>query len=149
MILLDTNAIIYYLHCIEPYASKVKQILIERKELAVTLRILDEIIFTIMRIEALRKHGIKRLEQLRDYIRKHGIEGFIDALNDIEELIDKLGIIVLEDKGNLKELLEVMKKYNLLLGDALIVVTARHYNIDTILTFDEDLKRVPWLKVIP
>jgi len=149
VILLDTNAIIYYLHCIEPYASKVKQILIERKELAVTLRILDEIIFTIMRIEALRKHGIKRLEQLRDYIRKHGIEGFIDALNDIEELIDKLGIIVLEDKGNLKELLEVMKKYNLLLGDALIVVTARHYNIDTILTFDEDLKRVPWLKVIP
>jgi len=149
VILLDTNAIVYYLHRIEPYASKVKQILVEREELAVTLRIVDEIIFTIIRLEALRKYGIKRLDQLRDYIRRHGIEEFSDALNDIEELIDKLGILVLEDKGSLKELLEVMKKYNLLPGDALIVITARHYNIDTILTFDEDFKQIPWLKVIP
>jgi len=42
-----------------------------------------------------------------------------------------------------------MRSYNLLPGDALIAVTARHYGIDTILTFDEDFKRIPWLKVIP
>ena len=70
-------------------------------------------------------------------------------MNDVEELIEELGIIVLEDKGSLGELLEIMRSYNLLPGDALIAITARRYGIDTILTFDEDFKRIPWLKVIP
>ena len=149
MILLDTNAIVYYLHRVEPYASKVKQILVEREDLAVTLRIADEVIFTLIRLEAWRKLGIRKLDQLRDYIRIHGLERFNDAISDFEELINKLGILVLEDKGNLKELLETMRKYSLLPGDALIAVTAKHYSIDTMFTFDEDFKRVPWLKVIP
>ncbi len=149
MILLDTNAIVYYLHRVEPYASKVKRILIERKDFAVSLRVIDEVIFTLIRLDALRRLNIRRLDQLREYIRKHGIEEFANALNDVEGLIEELGIIVLEDKGSLGELLEVMRSYNLLPGDALIAVTARHYGIDTILTFDEDFKQVPWLRVIP
>jgi len=149
VILLDTNAIIYYLHRVEPYASKVKRILIERKDFAVSLRVIDEVIFTLIRLDALRVLNIKRLDQLREYIRKHGIEEFANALNDVEGLIEELGIIVLEDKGSLEELLEVMRSYNLLPGDALIAVTARHHGIDAILTFDEDFKRVPWLRVIP
>ena len=149
MILLDTNAIVYYLHRIEPYASKVKQILVEEKDFAVSLRVIDEIIFTLMRLDALRKLNIRRLDQLREYIRKHGVKEFANAMNDVEELIEELGIIVLEDKGSLGELLEIMRNYNLLPGDALIAITARHYGIDTILTFDEDFKRIPWLKVIP
>ena len=149
MILLDTNAVVYYLHRVEPYASKVKEILVEREDLAVTLRIVDEVVFTLIRLEAWRKLGVRKLDQLRDYIRKHGLERFNDAISDFEELIDKLGILVLEDKGNLKELLETMRKYSLLHGDSLIAVTAKHYGIDTIFTFDEDFKRIPWLKVIP
>ncbi len=147
--LLDTNAIVYYLHRVEPYASKVKQILIERKDLAVTLRVIDEVIFTLIRLDALRRLNIRRLDQLREYIRNHGVKEFINAMNDVEELIEELGIIVLEDKGSLGELLEIMRSYSLLPGDALIAITARHYGIDTILTFDEDFKRVPWLRVVP
>ena len=149
MILLDTNAVVYYLHRVEPYASKVKQILLERRDLAASLRVIDEVIFTLIRLDALRRLNIRRLDQLREYIRKHGVKEFADAIDDVEELIEELGIIVLEDKGSLRELLEVMRGYNLLPGDALIAITARHYGIDTILTFDEDFKRIPWLKVIP
>ncbi len=149
MILLDTNAIVYYLHSVEPYASKVKLVLAEREDLAVTLRIVDEVVFTLIRLEAWRRLGIRKLDQLREHIRKHGLKGFNNVINDVEEMIDKLGIIVLEDKGGLTELLETMKKYSLLPGDALIAITARHYGIDTILTFDEDFRRIPWLKVIP
>ena len=29
------------------------------------------------------------------------------------------------------------------------VYLSKHYGIDTILTFDEDFKRIPWLKVVP
>lgn len=149
MILLDSNAVVYYLHRVEPYASKVKQILIESKDLAVTLRIVDEIIFTLIRLEAWRRVELRKLDKLRDYIRRYGLEAFSDAINDVEEFIDKLGILVLEDKGSIKELTETVRKYGLLPGDALIAITAKHYDIDTILTFDEDFKRVPWLKVIP
>ena len=149
MILLDSNAVVYYLHRVEPYASKVKQVLIESKDLAVTLRIVDEIIFTLIRLEAWRRLGLRKLDELRDYIRGYGLEVFSDAINDVEELIDKLGILVLEDKGSIKELGETVRKYSLLLGDALIAITAKHYGIETILTFDEDFKRVPWLNVLP
>ena len=149
MILLDTNAIVYYLHRVEPYASKVKQILIERKDFAVTLKVIDEVIFTLIRLNALRRLNIRRLDQLREYIRKHGIKEFTNAINDVEELIEELGIVVLEDKGSLGELLEVMRSHNLLPGDALIAITARRYGIDTILTFDEDFKQIPWLRVVP
>ena len=149
MILLDSNAVVYFLHHVEPYASKVKRVLIERKDLAVTLRIVDEIIFTLIRLEAWRRLGIRKLDELRDYIRRHGLGVFSDVINDVEELIDKLGIVILEDKGSIRELVETMRKYNLLPGDTLIAITAKHYGIDTILTFDEDFKRIPWLKVIP
>ena len=149
MILLDTNAIVYYLHRVEPYASKVKKILTEREDLAVTLRIVDEVIFTLIRLEAWRKLGIRKLDQLRDYIRGHGLEEFEDIINDVEELMNRLGVLVLEDKGSLKEFLKTMRTHNLLPGDALIAITAKHYGINIILTFDEDFKRVPWLKVIP
>ncbi len=149
MILVDTNAIIYYLHKVEPYASKVKEILMERRDLAITLRILDEIVFTLIRLEALRRFKIRKLADLKNYISIHGLSVFSDVINDVEELVDKLGIVVLEDRGSFKELLDTVMRYNLLPGDALIALTAKYYNIDTILTFDENFKRVPWLKVIP
>ncbi|MET1159618.1 MAG: PIN domain-containing protein [Thermoprotei archaeon] len=149
MIILDTNAIIYYLHRVEPSASKVKQVIVEREDLAVTLKIIDEVVFTLIRLEAWRRHRFRQLNELRDYVRRHGLREFYDAINDVEEFIYKLGIQVLEDKGSLTELLETIKKYSLFPGDALIAVTAKHYGVDTILTFDEDFKRVPWLRVIP
>ena len=148
MIILDSNAIVYYLHRVEPYAYKVKQVIVEREDLVVTLRIVDEVLFTFIRLEAWRRHGLRQLSELRDYVRRRGLEEFYDAINDIEEFIYKLEIRVLEDKGSFTELLETMRKYNLFPGDALIAITAKHYGIDTILTFDEDFKRVPWLRTI-
>ena len=67
---------------------------------------------------------------------------FYGAINDVEELVNKLRIQVLEDKGDFAELLNV-RRFNLLPGNALIAVTAKHYNIETILTFDEDFRRMP------
>lgn len=102
MILLDTNAIVYYLHHVEPYATKVRQILIERGDLAVTLRIVDEIIFTLIRFEAWRRLGIRRLDQLRDFIRKHGLGRFEDAINDVEEAVKSIERLVIEVERRVK-----------------------------------------------
>jgi len=64
-------------------------------------------------------------------------------------LLSEYNIIVLQDRAEVSEIHETMIKYSLLPGDAIIALTCRHYGIDTILTFDEDFKRIPWLKVVP
>ena len=43
MILLDINFIVYYLRKVEPYANKIKRILLREADLAISLRVLDEI----------------------------------------------------------------------------------------------------------
>ncbi|MCE4623640.1 MAG: PIN domain-containing protein [Caldisphaeraceae archaeon] len=47
------------------------------------------------------------------------------------------------------EIIKFMEEYGLMPADAIIAVTCKHYEINTIATLDEDFKRVPWLKVIP
>ncbi len=44
---------------------------------------------------------------------------------------------------------DVARALGLLPNDALIAATCRHYGISTIATFDEDFRRVPWLRVVP
>ena len=43
MIFLDTNLIVYRSRKIEPYANKIKGILLREADLAITLLVLDEI----------------------------------------------------------------------------------------------------------
>ena len=105
--------------------------------------------FTLLRLEAWRRRGIRRVDDFKAYIRKHGLKELEGVIKDVEEFIYKFNIQVLEDKSDIVELLDAIRNFNLLPGDALIAVTARSYGIDTILTFDEDFKRVPWLRVIP
>jgi len=58
MILLDINFIVYYLRKVEPYANKIKRILLREADLAISLKVLDEILFRLIRMEAWRKLDI-------------------------------------------------------------------------------------------
>jgi len=56
----------------------------------------------------------------------------------------------LEINEEIKQLAsEIIRSYGLLPNDSLIAATCKHYGVSTIATFDEDFKRIPWLKVIP
>ncbi len=149
MLFLDTNAMLYYLHDVKPYSQIVEDITSGEDELYTSIRVLDEAIFTIVRTKAWIKQGIRRIEKLREHIQKHGYSYFEEDLNELQKFLRETDINVVEDKATLQELIETAKKYHLLPADALIVLTCKHYSIDTILTFDEDFKRVPWLKVVP
>jgi len=46
-------------------------------------------------------------------------------------------------------LIKYIAEYRLLPNDALIAATCKLYNIDALATFDNDFRRVPWLRVIP
>ncbi len=72
-----------------------------------------------------------------------------EVVEGIKGLLEDLDIHVLPDKQDIDELMRVAIEYRLLPNDAIIALTCRRYGIDTILTFDEDFKRIPWLKVIP
>ena len=50
---------------------------------------------------------------------------------------------------DLDELINVVTQYHLPPNDGQIAITCKHYKIETIATFDEDFKRMPWLKTIP
>ena len=149
MIFLDTNAILYYLHDVKPYSQQVEDVITERNKLYTSIRVIDEAIFTIIRTKAWLKLGIRRIEKLREYIQKHGYKAFEEELNELTTFLKDTNTTVLQDKASIQELISTAKKYHLLPADALIALTCKHYEIDTILTFDEDFKRVPWLKVIP
>jgi len=95
---------------------------------------------------------IKLLTGLKAYELRKNLETIQETLEIINENIRFLRdyFIELEINDEVKELaLEIMKEHGLLPNDALIAATCRYYKINTLATFDEDFKRVPWLKVIP
>ena len=149
MLFLDSNAILYYLHDVKPYSQIVEDITSGEDELYTSIRVLDEAIFTIVRTKAWIKLGIRRIEKLREYVRKHGYGFFEEDVNRLYKFLEEANIAVVEDRATPQELIEVAKQFHLLLADALIALTCKHHGIDTILTFDEDFKRIPWLKVVP
>jgi len=148
MLFLDTNIIVYYLHGIEPYATIIETYL-QSEELVTSLRVIDEALFTLVRMKAWRDLGIKRIEDLRKYRESRGYRDFEGVISALSEFIERLSVEILRDEGSYKELVEVATRYNLMPSDALIAITCRRYGINTIATFDEDFKRVPWLRVVP
>ena len=44
--------------------------------------------------------------------------------------------------------LGIMRQYGSLPSNAIIAAACKHYDIDTIITFDEDFKQVPWLTAL-
>ena len=126
-----------------------EDIISEEDEVYTSIRVLDKAIFTIVRTKAWMKLGIKHIEKLREHIRKHGYEFFEEDIDELYKFLEEANISVVEDKARPQELIEVARQFHLLPADALIALTCRHYGINTILTFDEDFKRVSWLRVVP
>ena len=149
MVFLDANAILYYLHDVKPYSQAVEDIISEEDELYTSLRVLDEAIFTIVRTKAWIRLGIRRIEKLKEYVRNHGYGFFEGDLDELYGFLKEAKVAVVEGKATPRELRETAKQFHLLPADALIALTCKYYKIDTILTFDEDFKHVPWLKVVP
>ena len=144
----DSNVLVYYIFESE-YSNKAAQLLTQHRDLATSIRVIDEVMFVSIRRLALERLGLRRLDMIKKYIASHGLGFAIDKLQTLMDVMEQLEIVILRDSAELKQLLEVMEKYKLTPSDAVIALTCEQYNIDTILTFDEDFKRVPWLKVIP
>jgi len=146
--IVDTNIFVQYLFDGDR-ADEAERLLASNPDLAVTVGIIDEVEFVIIRRIAEKRLGIGKLIRLKEHIRKNGLDFAVDMLERYTGMLHEFDIGVLRDYAQPKELLETMSKYRLTPSDAIIALTCKHYDIETILTFDEDFKRVPWLKVVP
>lgn len=95
---------------------------------------------------------IKLLTRKKAYELKKNLETVKSTIKMIGKHIEFMQTYFkeLEINDEVKQIaIEVMKEYGLLPNDALIAATCKYHGIDTIMTFDEDFRNVPWLKVIP
>ena len=145
---MDSNVLAYYIFKSE-YTDVAAKLLVEYEDLATFIRVIDEVMFLVIRRLALERLGLRRLDKVKVYVSKHGLDFALDKLTMLRNVIKELDIVVLRDAASFEELLDTMVRYNMTPSDAIIALTCKNHGIDTIITFDEDFKRIPWLKVIP
>ena len=147
MIFVDTN-ILYHILYKTPRTEEALTVLEENPgNYTVDMIVHNEIIYASTRQYLEHKHGVKGAYSARKWIKKHGYPE--EVINAIRELFKRLNIGLISSIYTEQELHKALIEFKLLPSDAIIALTCRHYGIETILTFDEDFRRVPWLKVLP
>ncbi len=95
---------------------------------------------------------MKLITGKKAYELKEDPDAVKNAIRKLRDQIEFLRTFFkeLEINDKIKQLsVEIIEQYGLLPNDALIAASCKHYSIGTILTFDEDFKRIPWLRTIP
>ncbi len=137
----DSNVLLKYLFGVDEAKRLVEGVLSGELDGFINDIVVSEVVYGYLRLALnLPRHEIRR------YTRDdpHGIGEML--ARDVTPLLNRFD--VLATHVAIDELVEAMR-LGLLPNDALIAVTCRHYGIGVIATFDEDFRRVPWLRVIP
>ncbi|MEB2835678.1 MAG: PIN domain-containing protein [Desulfurococcales archaeon] len=131
-------------------ASEAEELLDKYPLLMTSIGVVDEVLHFIIRREAMNRYSIKRAYDLRRLIRSKGISFAKESLGKFVSLLRELYVKVVADiRAQPSQIVNTMDNYRLAPRDAIIALTCKHYGINAILTFDEDFKRIPWLKVMP
>ncbi len=93
------------------------------------------------------KYGVKGKYSFRKHIAKHGFPE--EAIEKVNGFIRDFKVTILRDHQDPDELVKTIKIYRLAPNEDQIILTCKHRSIETLATFDEDFKRILWLKVIP
>ena len=96
MKVVDTNVFVQYLFDGDR-ADEAERLLASFADLAVTVKITDEVEFVIIRQLAKERLGIRKLNKLKECIRKNGLDFAVDALERYAEMLRDLEITVLGD----------------------------------------------------
>jgi len=148
MICLDTNIIYHFLFETELTSISeriVREAIIEG--MAIPMTVYNELLYTTGAKIARVKYGIKGKYSFRKHIVKQGFPK--EAIDMVNGFIKDFKVTVLKDHQVPDELVKTIELYRLAPNDAQIALTCKYRSIETLATFDEDFKRIPWLKVIP
>ncbi len=144
----DTNIFYNVLFSTE-YAERSLRVLEEAANPVTSYIVINELVYVVVRKAAADLFGAATVHGLR---RRLAAEGYGEAGKYVGKALDLVrdaGVDVIEDYHDMDEWSRVMLRFGLLPSDAQIALTCRHYGIGTIATFDEDFRRVPWLRVVP
>ncbi|MEB3755567.1 MAG: PIN domain-containing protein [Desulfurococcales archaeon] len=96
MKVVDTNIFIQYLFDGDR-ADEAERLLASYPDIAVTVGIIDEVEFLIIRRLAKERLGIRKLSRLKEHIRKKGLDFAIDLLERYTRMVHEFDIAVLRD----------------------------------------------------
>ncbi len=147
-VFIDTN--IFYNILFETSLTQIARKLLEDYEESMfytSLTVVNELLYISTRKHYQTMGEISGPYSLRRLIASKGYPKLI--VDGIRKLLRDLEVEVLIETVSYQNIIETASSLNLLPSDAIIALTCRYYGIDTILTFDEDFKRIPWLKVVP
>ena len=141
-VLYDSNVLIKYLAGDEKARILVDKVINDEWSGYITGTIASETIYVYLRLALdVSRYKLKELITKQDERVKNLLE------EDVRPLLSLFDLITPET--SVEELLNLIESCGLLPNDALIAVAALKHGISTIATFDEDFRRVPWLRVIP
>ena len=145
---IDTN-IFYNVLFETSLTRKVRELLevYEENEFYTSLTVVNELLYISTRKYYQTMKELKGPYSLRKLIAEKGYPKFI--VNGIRMLLEDLEVEVLAENVEYRVMIETASWLKLLPSDAIIALTCKRNSIGVIITFDEDFKRVPWLKVVP
>ena len=76
----DSNALVYLLHDIKPKSDLVVDILSSSDEVYTSLRTIEETSYILARIYLRKRYRARSIYQIREFIRKYGLEHVKDEL---------------------------------------------------------------------
>ena len=147
-VFIDTN--IFYNILFETSLTRVARKLLEdfeENKFHTSLTVVNELLYISTRKYYQSTGEISGPYSLRRLIASKGYPDLI--VNGIRRLLKDLEVEVIVENVGYQDMIETASSLKLLPSDTIIALTCRHHGIDTILTFDGDFKRVPWLKAIP
>ena len=148
MICLDTNIIYNFLFETELTSASekvIREAIVEG--MAISMIVYNELLYTTGAKIARIKYGVRGKYSFRKHIAKHGFPG--EAIDRVNGFVRDFKVTILRDYQDPDELVETIKAYKLAPNDAQIALTCKHRGVGKLATFDEDFKRIPWLKIIP
>ncbi len=146
-VFIDTN-IFYNILFETSLTSKARKLLEEYEEnkFHTSLTVVNELLYISARKYYQTLRELRGPYSLRKLITTKGYPKLI--VNGIRELLEDLEVKVLVEDVDYQGMIEAASQLKLLPSDTIIALTCKYNDIDTIITFDEDFKRVPWLKVV-
>jgi predicted nucleic acid-binding protein len=148
-VFLDSSAILRYF----TGDSAAKDVIEGAYKFVINSIVYSEVAFNLLKLLYMEKRkeykfydmklSLSRLDH--DILRGYGVlHSFLDELYSEGKLIFlPITMEIVREAG------KIATEYGLLPNDSLIAATCKYYDIGTIATFDEDFKRIPWLRIIP
>ena len=142
LVFIDTN-IFYSILFETSLTSKARRLLEEYEEnkFHTSLTVVNELLYVSARKYYQSLRELRGPYSLRRLIISKGYPELV--VNGIRKLLEDLEVEVLVENVEYQDMIETASQLKLLPSDAIIALTCKHNNINTIITFDEDFKRVP------